>query len=288
MRILIYPNRDRDRGLTCTREAARILSGEGAQLFVQKRFIGDDAPIQDAVLAENDVPLKEFDMVLALGGDGTILGIAHKAAAAGVPVAGVNLGNLGYMTTLEKNEMDKLKQLVSGDYYTEKRMMLKYRVRRGGKKAAWGIALNDTVLKGELQKIISLSVFSRGRQIYSFSGDGIIVASPTGTTAYTLSAGGPVVEPEAEAIAITPICAHNLFVRSFVVSGKSQVTIRIDRINEDAAKLTVDGQDVFRLQVGDEVDCSRAKEVMRLVSLHNDGFFDILRKKLSGEAGGIG
>lgn len=222
------------------------------------------------------------DFAVVLGGDGTMLIASKYFARRGVPMLGVNLGRIGYMTGLERDGVDGIaERLLSGDYRIENRMMLSVSASRGGKIVYEGYALNDGVISTR-SHMIHLSAQIDNRLVYRFAGNGIIVATPTGSTAYSLSAGGPVAAPEMEVMIATPICPHNMYTRPVLASPDSCVRICIDRALDGECELTVDGQPACALAAGDEVTYKKEIRHAKLVYFNKTGFYEILYNKLSG------
>jgi NAD+ kinase len=225
--------------------------------------------------------LENLDCIIALGGDGTLLSTARAASQTGIPLLGVNLGHLGFLTEIELPDLyPSLEKLVAGEYRVEERMMLEARVNRRGKVAADFLGLNDAVVtKGPLSRIIKLDTFVGDEFIGTYPADGIIVSTPTGSTAYSLSAGGPIVTPELQLIMLTPICPHTLSSRPMVVS--SEAVVRIVLKSEQAqGMLTIDGQAGFLLARDDEIVVRKAAHPARLIRLKGRSFFEVLREKL--------
>lgn len=280
MKILLYPNTQRDRDLSHTRAAADVLLAAGCSLCLPEALA---VSLPGIPLRAQDEPI---DFVLALGGDGTMLSAAPFALAADVPLGGINLGRIGYLSALERQEAAALPQLVSGQAHIEHRMLLSWQVLRRGSELARGEALNEVLVKGARPaSLLQPEVFCNGRRLYAFRGDGLLLATPTGSTAYNLSAGGPVVDPQAQAMVVTPICAHSLVVRPVVLPAESRVTIRLDPKEHGEGFLSADGNRQLALQAGDEVLCAKSERTLRLASVKQIPFFDIMRNKLSGEAG---
>ncbi len=221
------------------------------------------------------------DCVIVLGGDGTFLRAARLMAPYGVPILGVNLGTLGFLTEIEMSETQKaLEKLCRGEYYLEDRMMLEARIIRDNQVIGNQIGLNDVVInKGSLARINTLEVFVDQEYVTTFKADGLVIASPTGSTAYSLSAGGPIVYPEIDVIIITPICAHTLHSRPMIIPSNKTVQINIE-YQQSSSSLTIDGQHCSELQSGDQVVVGKAPYYARLVRLKTHNFFSVLREKL--------
>jgi NAD+ kinase len=227
-----------------------------------------------------DQVLPGADMLICFGGDGTILHAAKNADAYGVPILGVNMGSVGFMAELEYGELNQLSKLSSGKFSTESRMMLDASVLRGGKRVFHEVALNDAALtKGAVARVVDLKISCEKMLMSEFSGDGVVVSTPTGSTGYSMAAGGPIVEPTAENLIITPICAHAMDAKSFVLSSERVVSIRLGRLTRKTAYLSADGGKAFRLQDGDVVEIRKSDKVTKLVRLSGRTFYEILAKK---------
>ena len=219
-------------------------------------------------------------MVVCFGGDGTILHMAKAATRQGVPILGVNMGTLGFMAELESTELSMLKKLASGEYTLDERMMLDVTVYRDRDIIFHDICLNDVVVtKGAVARVVHLNVRCDNIQAMECNGDGIIVATPTGSTAYNLSAGGPVVEPEAANILITPICAHDMVSRSIVASDKRVISVELAANTRRSAYLSVDGGKALRINTGDVTTVKRSPLTTKLVRLKERSFYDVINQK---------
>ncbi len=221
------------------------------------------------------------DMIIVFGGDGTMLGVTRLIGDKGVPILGVNLGGLGYITEVNRDELfDVIGKMLSGDCSVEERIMLTARVNRNGKPAADFTVLNDVVInKGALARIIELETYIGGNYVTTFKGDGLIIATPTGSTAYSLAAGGPILYPTLNSIVLTPICSHTLTNRTIVLPDDVTVLITLRAANEDVY-LTLDGQIGFPLQKDDTVEIMKAAYTTRLLIPCQRDYFHILRTKL--------
>jgi len=221
------------------------------------------------------------DLVIVLGGDGTLLSVARAVSDHPVPILGVNLGTLGFLTEIALDELFAALELVlAGDYRVEKRMRLEVRALRQGVELARFLALNDAVLtKTDLARMIDLETRADGRQVTVYHADGLIVATPTGSTAYSLSAGGPIVLPELEAFVLTPICPHALTQRPLVLPESAEIEIRV--LSRAEVQLTVDGQEGALLREGDVVVVRRSAHPLRVIVSPFRTRFEILREKLS-------
>jgi NAD+ kinase len=225
--------------------------------------------------------LKEVDLIISLGGDGTLLRAARLAAAENIPVFGVNLGGLGFLTQIGIDDLEKsLEKLFQEKYFLDERMMLTCSVERRGKEIKKFTALNDVVIgKGAFARIISLATYVNNNYVITYSADGLVVSTSTGSTAYSLSAGGPIVKPSINSIILTPICPHTLSARPFIISEDDQVKITLE-VNEEEVMVTIDGQEGFALKPNDEVIIKKSDHKARLITFKEKSFYTILREKL--------
>ena len=286
MKVVLSPNPYRDRGLRAAQAAEKILRNVGVETAMCLPFSveggGTELP-RHITLKNTQEELKTADLLVCFGGDGTILHAAKDANAFGVPILGVNLGSVGFMAELEQSELSMLSKLAAGKYTTESRMMLDVAVRRDGKVIFSDIALNDAVLtKGAVARVLELEVYADKALMMRFSADGVIVATPTGSTAYSMSAGGPIVEPTAENMIVTPICPHALSARSVILGRERLVSLKMGRLTRKTAYLSVDGGRAFGLSSSDPVELRVSKSKTRLVRVTGRSFYDILSQKLGG------
>ena len=286
MKVVLSPNPYRDRGLKAAQAAEKILRNVGVETVMCLPFQveGNSLDLPKHIRFKNtQEELKSADMLICFGGDGTILHAAKDANACHIPVLGVNLGSVGFMAELEQSELPMLSRLAAGKYTVENRMMLDVAVRREGKTIYNDLALNDAaVTKGAVARVVDLEVYGEKVLISSFSADGVLISTPTGSTAYSMSAGGPIVEPTAENIIVTPICPHALSARSFVLSRGRTVSVKLGRMVRKTTYLSVDGGKAFRLNSGDIVEIRESKSKTQLVRVTNRTFYEILNHKLGG------
>lgn len=285
MKIVLCPNPYRDRGLRAALSAQRILENAGADTAICLPFELDQGSRLElpagAALGHLHEELENANVLVCFGGDGTILHAAHEANARNIPILGVNLGSIGFMAELEHGELSLLARLAAGKFGIERRMMLDVSVRREGHCVFSEHALNDAVLtKGAVARVLDLEVTGDRVTISSFAGDGLVVATPTGSTAYSMAAGGPIVEPTAENIIIAPICAHSLHAKPFVLGSSRTVGMRLAPGSKKTAYLSVDGGRAFRVQPGDWVECRRSKQATQLVRLTGRSFYERINQKL--------
>ena len=280
--VIVTPNPYRDKNFATVRRAMDILRASGLDVRLCLPFEVDksyELP-RDLRFSRLDRELPNADMVICFGGDGTILHMAKAATRHNLPILGVNIGTMGFMAELESTELDQLSRLSKGDYTLDKRMMLDVSVLQGDKVLFHDLCLNDAVVtKGAIARVVHLSVKCDGVQAMEFGGDGVIVATPTGSTAYSLSAGGPIVEPEANNILVTPICAHDVGSRCMVASEKRVITVELTRNARRNAYLSVDGGRALRLNLGDKTVIRKADLTTKLVRLQERSFYDLVNMK---------
>ena len=227
------------------------------------------------------LPLSAPDLVIVLGGDGTLLSAARVFAATGTPILSVNLGSLGFLTEIPLSDLYlTLENWCAGTSDIDLRTLLHATLVRDGVPIREWDALNDVVVaKGTIARMADYTVLIDGQLVATFRADGIIIATPTGSTAYNLAANGPIVMPSVDATLVTPICPHLLTIRPMVMPGSSLITIRVEGVPNQII-LTIDGQEAVDLQLGDEVQCRRSDATVRLLRLRPNGLFNVLRSKL--------
>lgn len=263
----------------------KILTDAGMEAKICLPFDVDKsyALPKDLRFYKMDRELPGASAVLCLGGDGTILHMAKTATRHGIPIIGVNIGTMGFMAELESTEMDKLRLLANDEYELDNRMMLDVTVHRDRDIIFHDICLNDVVItKGAVARIVHLRVKCDDVQALDCGGDGIIVSTPTGSTAYNLSAGGPIVEPEAQNILITPICAHEITSRCIVASHKRTVKVELSQNARRNAYLSVDGGKALRLNYGDVATIRKSNLETKLIRLKDRNFYDVVNVKFKG------
>ena len=281
-RVILSPNPYRDKDFATLREAMAVLKGAGIDTRVCLPFEVDrnyELP-RDIRFSRLDRELPGADMLICFGGDGTLLHTAKTATRQGIPVLGVNIGTMGFMAELESGELAQLARIANDDYTIDNRMMLDVTVHRDRDIIFHDLCLNDVAItKGAVARIVHLKVQCDGVQAMECGGDGIIVATPTGSTAYSLSAGGPIVEPDAHSILITPICAHDVASRCIVVSDKRTVSVTMTQNARRNAYLSVDGGRTLRMNMGDVATIRTSNLCTKLVRLKDRSFFDVVNMK---------
>ena len=278
-RVILCPNPSKDVGLATTRAAKGLLEAAGFEVCISPELI-DDVPTDlpaDLPIADLSRVIEGAVLVVSLGGDGTIMHTVRRIMWHDIPIIGVNLGTMGFMTELDETELDKLICAANGDFTPSPRMMLEISVVRGGETVFSDVALNDVYVHGVLQTI-HMTARGDGKRILQFFGDGIVISSPTGSTAYSLSAGGPIVEPTAENIIVTPICAHALIARSFVLAPDRVVTVTINDLRCNAF-LSADGGS-FEMREGDTLTVRKASHKTVIAHVGEKAFYDIVFEKL--------
>lgn len=279
MRIAVFPNVDKPNAGDVLDRIFRFFAERDVQLILpmeEARFFG----CAEAYGVEN-IEQEPVDMALSLGGDGTLLGVCHRYGRREVPVCGINIGTLGFMADIELDELeDRLEKILVGSYYIEQRLLLAGFVRSQGRERFLGHAINDVVVtKGGMARMLRLGLSINETHLMDYKADGIIVASPTGSTAYSLSAGGPIMNPTIQALLVTPICAHTFNMRPLVVNEHDVLHIHIAAVHQDIL-VTFDGQESFHLQPGDEVVVRKAQQSARIVKFEDQDYYQILRTKL--------
>lgn len=277
--IGVLPNTNKDKNLTYTKEAVEILH-KSAKIIT-------DIPygIAHAEAVGVDKLIEEADMFIALGGDGTMLRLSALASKNGQPVLGINLGTLGFLSEVEKDRIaSAMQDLADGKYTIEERSMLDGCVIREGKKLVNYTALNDFVIsRSSFKRVLKLEVYIDSCMVDSYTSDGIILSTPTGSTAYSLSAGGPIVDPRLDVTVVTPICAHSLSTRPIITPASKTVEVKIKSQSRRDILLTVDGQRGYELEGGDIIRITNSATKTKLVKLNGLDFYDTLRKKFQTE-----
>ena len=281
-KVILSSNPYRDKNFKTLRQAKQILEDKGIECSICLVFDVEqknDLP-RDIEFTPLEQALEDAELLICFGGDGTVLHASKDATKAGIPILGVNIGNMGYLADVDSGELDILGRLASDDFLLERRMMLQVQVLRDGQIIYDDIALNDAVVtKSAVARTVHLSVASDEQHPIVLSGDGVIVCTPTGSTAYCMSAGGPLVEPTARCIVVTPICSHDLMAKSFVLSAGRTVTIRSARQGRKTAYLSLDGGRAIRLLSSDTVQIRQAPFDTQFLHLRDRSMFEIINAK---------
>lgn len=276
-KILICANADRVENTELVIE--KILSKKlEAKVYFPFRS-SENFKYQKLISSDPDADAVDSDILVCMGGDGTILSCSKLASKADLPVLGINYGHKGFIAALEPDEIELLDGILDGKFATEKRMMLEAKVIRNGETVFADFGLNETVIKSAATHPVRVTVFGDGVEITAFSGDGIIVATPTGSTAYSMSAGGPIVEPNAENLILTPICAHSLNPRTVVLMGSRKVNIEL--ASDENTVLSLDGNEPFNVYPGDIIEITKSNNSTSLVVGTHRSFYEIVKRKLN-------
>ena len=280
--IILTPNPYRDKNFQTVRNAIEVLKSAGLNPRVCLPFDIDrsyELP-KDIRFHRLDREIGNAEMVICFGGDGTILHMAKAATKRDIPILGVNIGTMGFMAELESSELDQLALIAEGKYKLDHRMMLDVTIQRDRDIIYHDICLNDVVItKGAVARIVHLQVKCDGVCALESGGDGVIIATPTGSTAYNFSAGGPIVEPDAKNIIITPICAHEMGSRCIVASDRRTVTVEMIHNARRNAYLSADGGRAVRLNMGDVATIRKSNMETKLVRLKDRSFYDVVSAK---------
>lgn len=264
-RIVIFANIDKDVDLVCSNKLKAIIESSGYEAEIITDPNNYDA---------NGTP----ELVIVLGGDGTIMHAARCCAYAGVPILGVNFGRVGFMAEIEPDELELVGEYINGNYSVEERMMLCVKTNDNAEH----YALNDAVVSnGAISKMITLELYCNDSFVAEYNADGLIIATPTGSTAYSMSAGGPVIDPSIACLLSTPVCSHSLTTRPMVFSPDSKVKIVNKSRSPVSVYLTLDGGENIPIPLGESVTVERAQLVTKLIRIKKEGFYNLLGKKVN-------
>ena len=279
--FFIYPNMRKGDAVALVPQVCARLRRDGVRLILPMQMRAAAPEVPGADYMETDEAIRVADAAVVLGGDGTMLRIAQAAAQNNVPLLGVNVGHVGFMTELEPGELGEMEKLFDGYSSIDSRMMLHVSVIRNQRVVYENDALNDIVIaKGTAFRVVRVCISADDEEVTSFNGDGVIVATPTGSTAYGLSAGGPVIEPSAENMAVIPICAHALAAKSFVFSPERRIMLTASCEGGSEVFVSADGGQSFAVRPDDRVIITRSPLRTRLVRLKGISFYKILQQKL--------
>lgn len=279
-KIAIIPNNSKDPGLLNTKKIIEYLDGK-AEIYMDLAYsvVGINVSYVSA-----DELYENAGILLVLGGDGTILQVASECAKKHIQVLGINLGRIGFMSEVEIECIESaLDSLLDGGYTTEKRMMMKVELKKEGRLHSCCHALNDVVVSKSIgEQLIGMELYTDGLLVNRYIADGLIIATPTGSTGYSISAGGPVVDPSMGLYVATPICAHMLSVRSAVLPSENKIVIKLDKTYPDCdAVVTADGDVQGYIKDADEVVITRSEYEFELIKIGSQSFYDTVLKKLS-------
>lgn len=279
MKISIFPNFNNDGVLQTCEEICKELDKLGVEYSVAKCNESDETGTLP-LFFDTDELIENCDIVIVVGGDGTTLNVAKAASLHNKLTLGINAGRLGFMSGLERDELSLLNRLVSGEYEVEERMMINARLMSENGVQDF-ICLNDAVItRGDLARLIDVTVKSDGRVITKNRADGMIIATPTGSTAYSMAAGGPVVSPDNSCFVVTPICPHSLVNRSIVFSSDKELEITVENDKNNTSYLSIDGEKSVTVTKNSKIIISKSEYVAKLIKIKPDSFYEILNKKL--------
>lgn len=282
-KFALLTNYSKDKRLVYTRMIKTYITENGGSYWIP-RYISEPDKDGDQRYDFSDMP-GNIECVLVLGGDGTLLQAARELLQRHIPLLGINLGTLGFLTSAEKSELPKCLDSVLDDSCSiDERMMLEGVAYHGSEKIQMNIALNDVIIaRAGFSRLVELKIYVNGELLSIYNADGIIVSTPTGSTGYSLSAGGPIIFPQTDVIVITPICPHSLQARSLVVSGEDRIMIEIGRrrkTQKEEAMVTFDGRSAQELETGDRIEIYKAQETTQLIRLKGRSFYQVLQNKI--------
>lgn len=282
-KFALLTNYCKDKRLVYTRMIKTYITENGGSYWIP-RYISEPDKDGDQRYDFSDMP-EDIECVLVLGGDGTLLQAARELLQRHIPLLGINLGTLGFLTSAEKSELPKCLDSVLDDSCSiDERMMLEGVAYHGSEKIQMNIALNDVIIaRAGFSRLVELKIYVNGELLSIYNADGIIVSTPTGSTGYSLSAGGPIIFPQTDVIVITPICPHSLQARSLVVSGEDRIMIEIGRrrkTQKEEAMVTFDGRSAQELETGDRIEIYKAQETTQLIRLKGRSFYQVLQNKI--------
>ncbi|MFV0344167.1 MAG: NAD(+)/NADH kinase [Anaerocolumna sp.] len=281
-KFCLITNRDKDINLEVTGQITSYMTSNNKECILLEGRKTQDCGYYSTNTEEIT---KEIECAIVLGGDGTIIQAANDLLGKNIPIMGINLGTLGFLAEIEKDNIyAALDALFEDDFIKQERMMMNGRISSNNVDIFNGVALNDIVItRSGFSRIISVSIYVNEELVDRYRGDGVIVSTPTGSTGYNLSSGGPVIKPDAKVMVITPICPHTLGARSIVISAEDSVRVQINdskKTQEEEAIATVDGREVFLLHSGDNININKAMETTSLIKINGISFFNILRTKI--------
>ena len=282
-KFALLTNYSKDKRLVYTRMIKTYITENGGSYWIP-RYISEPDKDGDQRYDFSDMP-EDIECVLVLGGDGTLLQAARELLQRHIPLLGINLGTLGFLTSAEKSELPKCLDSVLDDSCSiDERMMLEGVAYHGSEKIQMNIALNDVIIaRAGFSRLVELKIYVNGELLSIYNADGIIVSTPTGSTGYSLSAGGPIIFPQTDVIVITPICPHSLQAKSLVVSGEDRIMIEIGRrrkTQKEEAMVTFDGRSAQELETGDRIEIYKAQETTQLIRLKGRSFYQVLQNKI--------
>lgn len=280
MKTAVVLNLSKQKAITCAREIAILMLANNAEVLMLSEYKELFKGIQITYIDNIEEMFESADIAITVGGDGTIIHAAKYSARQNTPLIGVNVGRLGFAAEVEPDETESLLRILKGDYQTESRILLDVEVIKNGKSRHY-LAVNDAIIaRGQLSKIVDLKLSLDGEEIANYRADGLLFATPTGSTAYSLSAGGPIVAPQMDCLMMTPVCPHSLFSRSVLFSGESELSITVKIPSECCCVLTIDGEKNVDILAEDRVIIRKSELKLKLISLYKRNFYKRLNEKL--------
>ena len=276
MKVMICANLAKERSRKAAADACAKLNEIGFLPMIEKQY-KNVIKVDNAVYAQTDSLIADCDMFMTIGGDGTILKWGQKAAACNKLLLGINTGRLGFMTSIESGELDTLERLRTGEYTVSRRMMLDIEYEGKGNYSA----INDVVFsKCRYSKLPEFIVSVEEYEVTKIRADGIIFSTPAGSTAYSLSAGGPIISPDAQCIEFTPLCAHSLFGRPMIFSADSEITVRFSAYEDSGVSLSIDGNDDMDFKEGEIIKIRRSEQQLSIIDINGSSFYKAVHNKL--------
>lgn len=280
MKTAVVLNLSKQKAITCAREIAILMLANNAEVLMLSEYRELFKGIQITYIDNIEELFESADIAITVGGDGTIIHAAKYSARQNTPLIGVNVGRLGFAAEVEPDETESLLRILKGDYQTESRILLDVEVIKNGKSRHY-LAVNDAIIaRGQLSKIVDLKLSLDGEEIANYRADGLLFATPTGSTAYSLSAGGPIIAPQMDCLMMTPVCPHSLFSRSVLFSGESELSITVKIPSECCCVLTIDGEKNVDILAEDKVIIRKSELKLKLISLYKRNFYKRLNEKL--------
>lgn len=280
MNVAVIPNLSRNHAVYYTHRLIRKLRELGIKVLMKAEFQSSFPGEEISLFSNTEKMIQACDIIITVGGDGTIIHCARNAATAQKPILGINTGRLGYIAGLETDEMDRLEKLISGDYTIEDRMMLEVRVDQEERPKIFS-AFNDAVIeRGTLSRILDFKVQLDDTKVCDYRADGLIFSTPTGSTAYSLSAGGPIIDPKMNCILLSPICPHSLLSRPVVFGPEAKLSVQTHSDYESEIILMIDGEIFLKIPDGTRIEFLKSSGTVKILKLKNNNFYEIVTDKL--------
>ncbi|MCH5297420.1 MAG: NAD(+)/NADH kinase [Ruminococcus sp.] len=280
MKTAVVLNLSKQKAITCAREIAILMLANNAEVLMLSEYRELFKGIQITYIDDIEKLFENADIAITVGGDGTIIHTAKYSAIQNTPLIGVNVGRLGFAAEVEPDEIQSLVRILNEDYQTESRILLDVEVIKNGRSKHY-LAVNDAIIaRGQLSKIVDLKLSLDGEEIAKYRADGLLFSTPTGSTAYSLSAGGPILAPQMDCLMMTPVCPHSLFSRSVLFSGESELSVSVNIPSECCCVLTIDGEKNVDILADDRVIIRKSDLNLKLISLYKRNFYKRLNEKL--------